>query len=100
MADHVTGDHLEGPPAARSVPGQLRGAGRGDRGQRRLGHRDQAGEHHQPGGEDQELKIGQAGGRADRRQGVHHRDRVDRQLASSRAWRPNISRSSSGSAWS
>jgi hypothetical protein len=101
VTDHVTGDGLEGTRAAYPVPGQFGGPGGRYGGERGLGRRDHPGEHHQAGREDQQLQVGQAGGGAGGRQwDGHHRDRVDRQLASSRAWSVNISRSSSGSAWS
>ena len=66
MPDDVAGDDLEGTGAAHAVAGQLGGPGRRDRGEGRLGHRDQAGQHHQAGREDDQLKVGKAGGGAGR----------------------------------
>ena len=78
---------------SRVEPGQplgleLLGPGPGERRQRRVGAGEAAGQHHEGAGRDQ------------RGQAAHRVAAGDRQSASSRSCRPNISSYSSGSAWS
>ena len=85
VAGGVGGDRLEGAGPALALAGQLPGAGRRHRAHGRIGHGEQTGEDHQPGRAREQGQVGH---------------QPLRQLSSSRACRPNISRSSSGSAWS